>query len=276
MSVPVGLAARSLGIPIVTHDSDAIAGLANRIIGRYATVKTTGMPYRPGESHDERVRYVGIPLDERIRQVTPKLQARYKKEIELPADSQVLLISGGGLGSQSLNQKIIQITPKLLEDMPKLRIIHFTGESNLKKCVDEYNESAATYIDRVKPLGFSSDYFMYSGAADLVVARAGATTIAELALQKKAVLLIPAEHLTGGHQIKNAQILEEAEAAKIVSSNITPEELRIQITLLLKDASKRRKLADNLGMMAKADAASELARIIIASAAREKSPSDDE
>ena len=86
VAVPVGIASRLLHVPIVTHDSDSLAGLANRIVGRWAVVHATGMP-ADGYSYPKKtIRYVGIPVDERIKPVSLAAQADFKRQIGAGAD----------------------------------------------------------------------------------------------------------------------------------------------------------------------------------------------
>ena len=106
-------------------------------------------------------------------------------------------------------------------------------------------------------------FYQYSGAADLVVSRAGATTIAELALQHKAVLLIPAAFLTGGHQLQNAKSLADLNAAEVLDNDVPNDKLLSTILSLLNDDQKRDILAENIAQAAHPRAARELAEIII-------------
>jgi UDP-N-acetylglucosamine--N-acetylmuramyl-(pentapeptide) pyrophosphoryl-undecaprenol N-acetylglucosamine transferase len=106
----------------------------------------------------------------------------------------------------------------------------------------------------------------------LVVSRAGATTIAELAVAKKALVLIPADFLSGGHQSANAELLREAQAAVVLPGDTTAEEFSSRLTALLKDSGKRRQLAEKLAQLARPRAAEELAGLILESAAGKGNP----
>ena len=262
--VPVGLAARVLGIPIVTHDSDAAAGLANRIVGRWAQAHATGMPahYYPYQRH--KVHHVGIPVDERVQPVDSTLQKKLKQQIDLPAEDLVLLVAGGGLGSQRLNELMVQISPKLIDKYPKLHIVHFSGSGHQDTVAEHYRrELGAQMSDKVKVIGFSSDFYAYSGAADVVLARAGATTLAELAIQRKAAVIIPSPFLTGGHQLRNAEELTTLGAAKILPNDVDPQKLFKVLDELLQNKHLRSELAHKIGSLAHPDAADELADILI-------------
>lgn len=263
VAVPVGIAAHRLKIPIVTHDSDTMAGLANRIIGRYATFHATGMPAKYYNYPKETIHYVGIPIDERIKVVTEELKKNYKKELRLPSNSQVLVIGGAGLGAHDVNNTILSIAPDLLALFPKLHIVHISGQSHEKDVREAYKNVDKEELPRWTVIGFTSDFYKYTGSADVVITRAGATTIAELAAQRKAVILIPAPHLTGGHQLKNAHELHTKGAAVVIDNDAPPEELLKAISDILSSNTKRESLETNISSLAMPDAADKLAELLI-------------
>ena len=264
VSVPVGLGARLKGIPIVTHDSDALGGLANKIVGRWARVKATGMPtnfYKPGKA---RLEYVGIPLDSNIKLVTPSLQAQYKKQLGLVPHNKVLLVAGGGLGSQHLNQLVVAASARLLQASEELVILHITGQQHLNSTRASYGDVLdKTQLKRVHCLGFTPEFYKFSGAADLILSRAGATAIAEFALQGKACLIMPSPFLAGGHQLKNADYLAKHDAAVILDESTDADELTGVIAHLLTDNNRRLVLVNNIHALSKAGAAAKLAKIIL-------------
>ncbi|HVS78987.1 MAG TPA: UDP-N-acetylglucosamine--N-acetylmuramyl-(pentapeptide) pyrophosphoryl-undecaprenol N-acetylglucosamine transferase [Candidatus Saccharimonadales bacterium] len=267
VAVPVSFAARLKGIPIITHDSDTVPGLANRIIGRWAKVHTTGMPEEFYSYPRGTVRYVGIPIDEHIKKVTPKLQREAKRHLKIPESSPVLLVSGGGNGSKHLNDLMIAIAPSLLEANLALHIIHLTGATHEQEVKEVYKDRLPRgERKRVRIAGFSPDFYELASAADLVVGRAGATTLAELSVAGKPCIIIPSPFLAGGHQLKNAEQLQKAGAAVVLTEETTPDELLAVINELLNDDSRRWELAKNLYGTAKPDAAVRLADIILQTA----------
>jgi UDP-N-acetylglucosamine--N-acetylmuramyl-(pentapeptide) pyrophosphoryl-undecaprenol N-acetylglucosamine transferase len=264
VAVPVGLAARLRRIPIVTHDSDAVPGLANRIVGRWARLHATGMPAEFYDYPKNTIEYVGIPIDSRIKRVTPKLQKQTKHGLKLPEDSEVLLLSGGGNGSEHLNELLIAISRHLLESNLSLQIIHIAGkahEESVKRAYQHLLPKAQQ--NRVRTLGFSPDFYSLSAAADLIITRAGATTLAELAVAGKACIIIPAPFLAGGHQLKNAQQLADNDAAVVLDDSVEADELLAVINELLNDNSRRWQLVKNLYATAQPDAAVKLAGLIL-------------
>ena len=264
VAVPVGLAARLSRVPIVTHDSDIVPGLANRIIGRWAKVHATGMPAKYYNYPRGTIEQVGIPIDQRIKKVTPKLQSDYKKQLKLPPDSTVLLLSGGGNGSSRLNRLMTDIARHLLEANLSLYIVHVTGSAHEPEIKQTYKAHLPKdQQSRVVTTGFTSSFYVYCGAADLIITRAGATTLAELGAAGKACIIIPSPYLTGGHQLKNAEQLQKLDAAVVVGEDIEPDEMLVTISELLNNDHRRFELARNLFGTARPDAAAKLARIVL-------------
>ena len=265
VAVPVGIAACILRVPIVTHDSDTVPGLANRIIGRWASVKTSGMPAK-GKT------YVGIPLNDQIKPVTIDLQTQLKKELKIPPSSRLLVVGGAGNGAQRINELILAAAPALLDSNPELRIVHVTGATHQKTVQEEY----AALLDeeelaKVTVLGFSNEFYKYSSAADLIINRAGATSIAEFALESKACIIIPSPFLAGGHQLKNAQELTKNDAAVVIDNEVSIDEFLAVVGELLNDSARRATLAANLHAQAVPDAATKISKILMATAERQKS-----
>jgi UDP-N-acetylglucosamine--N-acetylmuramyl-(pentapeptide) pyrophosphoryl-undecaprenol N-acetylglucosamine transferase len=266
VAVPVGIAAKLLRIPIVTHDSDAMPGLANRIVGRWAKIHATGMPAAYYPYPRPSVHYVGIPIDGRIKKVTPKIQNQVKRELKLPVESKVLIVSGGGNGSERLNNLMLAIAAELLETNLNLYIIHLTGLQHEAEMKQACKALPLNDQKRIICMGYSNDFYALSAAADLVVARAGATTLAELAAAGKASIVIPAPFLAGGHQLKNAEELVKHDAVVVAPDHTEPDELLALINSLLDDDRRRFELARNLYGMAKPNASAELADLILKTA----------
>ena len=262
--VPVCLAARMLRIPVVTHDSDAVPGLANRIVGRWAVVRAVGIPKGNDSRSLESVVYTGIPIDSHIKKVDSAAEAGFKRELGLPVDSSVLLVGGAGNGSSKLNNLAVAIAPDLLGSFDKLQILHLTGLKHQAEMERRYeaglSEEAA---DRVSVLGLVPDFYKYSGAADVIISRAGATVLAEFAAQAKACVIIPSPFLAAGHQLKNAEELSRHQAAVVLSEEIKSDELTGIIGELLGDPARRTELGDNFHKLAVPDAAERLANLIL-------------
>lgn len=262
--VPVGIAARFRHIPIITHDSDAVPGLANRTVGRWASIHTTGMPASYYPYAKDTIIQTGIPVDEHIKPINPATQSQLKAQIGLSEDSLMLLVAGGGLGSRTINNLIVNIAPELFKKYPNLQIIHVSGSGHREAVVNQYQKRLAkSDIAKVRVIGFANDIYVYSGAADVVLARAGATTLAELALQAKASVIIPSPFLTGGHQLKNAEELTTKNAAEVLPNDVSTQKLFSVLDALLQNKQRRDELAHKIGSLAHPDAAKQLADILL-------------
>lgn len=256
VSLPFGLAAKTLRIPLVIHDSDARPGLTNQVLSRLADRIATGTtvtnyPYNPAIT-----RYTGVPISSEYRVYSNGDQRQFKQQLGFDPERPLVVATGGGLGAQSINEAMLRATPELLA--AGVQIYQITGR-------DQYSQTKAQQVDH-------PDYklvdFVYSGmvqvlaAADLVVSRASATTIQELAGLAKAAILIPARQL--GDQIKNAMIYEQAQAAVVLDDDLIRETplLTETILALIHDPTKRHELADKLHDFARPDAAREIAQML--------------
>lgn len=265
--VPLGFAAHMLKIPLVIHDSDAHPGLANRILARWATSIATGSPlenypYPPSRSH-----YVGIPVNDSFRPVKAAERQRLKGVLGLhDTKKPLVVVTGGGLGARNVNRAITAIAPQLLD---KAAIVHITGTTTHQETLDR----APEHIDYlIKPF-ISAGMAPLFGAADIVITRAGATAMQELASMAKAVIIAPNPFLTGGHQLKNAAVYEKAGAAVVIDEDelvTKPTVLRRAIEDLLDDARKRATLGVRLHRFARPDAAVDMAGLIVEAAATRK------
>lgn len=259
VGVPIGIAAAFWHVPFVTHDSDATAGLANRIVSKWARYHATALPESFYNYPKERTRYVGVLVGDAFQAITPDMQMQYKAQLGMPAQSRVLLVTGGSLGAKRLNESFQTLAERLLKDFENLIIVHQVGKNG-----------AATYKGfshpRLVVLPFLKDMHHYTGAADVVVARAGANTLAELGVQGKAVIVVPNAELAGGHQLKNAEKLAKTGAVIVVEETKkghNSKKLDISIRDLLKNAKKREKLGSTLHSMSPTGATKQLAMLLL-------------
>lgn len=275
VGVPVGLAAARLGIPYITHDSDAIPGLANRIIARKAALHAVALPEDVYSYPKSKTVSTGIPLRTEFVPVTTTLQKKYRKKIGVPEDCKLLFVIGGGLGSQRINAAVANAVPRLLVEFPNLIVVHAVGRANQDGMSERYKALSTSEQGRVQVKSYIDDVYLYSGAADVVITRAGATNLAEFALQGKACVVVPSPFLAGGHQLKNAQYLEEQGAVVVVDENELLSSggsyLGDRVCELLLDERKRQDLQEGFSLFAKPEAADQLARLIIDQANRQES-----
>lgn len=243
--VPIAMAAHAHKVPYITHDSDALPGLSNRIAARWAKYHATAMPAQYYSYPKKSIRVVGVPTDSRFRGYSKAEQAILREKFKVPADAQIILATGGSNGARRLNDAIINVLPELLSKNPKLHILHQIGAGNEDQTASLPSKlsSHATFVD------FTPELFHMSAIADVVIARAGASAIADFAQQGKACVIVPNPFLTGGHQLKNAQVYADARAAIVLQENDLAADARLlssAVQELLDNPKMREELAKNL------------------------------
>ena len=266
VGVPVGLAAAGLHIPYITHDSDALPGLANRLISRWAAKHAVALPLEIYNYPADKTVTTGILLQADFKPVTSKLKQQYRAKLGLPAAAKVMFVIGGGLGSRPVNQAVATAVPHLLREFKDLYVIHATGRANEAAVQAAYAELSPAEQGRLRIHSFIKDVYRCSGAADVIVTRAGATNLAEFALQGKACIVVPSPFLVGGHQLKNAQYLADRQAALVINETdlaADPNRLAQQVSRLLRSPDQRHELSTRLAKFAKPQATAELSRLIL-------------
>lgn len=264
VSVPVCLGGAARRIPYITHDSDSTPSLANRIIARWARLHAVALPVELYPYPPDKTITVGVPVSSDYQPVTAALQKSYRSEIKLSGAKYVLLITGGGNGADQLNRAVVSNAAYLLKRYPGLAIVHIAGRA-LKTAVREaYDEALEPEArQRVIVKGFINDLYRYSGAADVVIARGGATNLAEFAVQAKACIIVPSKQLIWN--VKNTDALVERGAALKLTEAQSEQERRLALMVseLFDDEKKRQALSKALAELAKPDAAKRLATLVI-------------
>lgn len=237
ISFPGGMMAALKGIPLVLHEQNSIAGLANKVLAGVADRVLTGFPdvFAKG-------RCIGNPVRADIA-VLPPPSSRYATHEEESPGRLRLLVIGGSLGAQALNDVVPQAIALLSPDQ-RPEIVHQSGEKHLDALRAAY---AAAGVD-AHAVAFIDDMAGAYAWADLVICRAGALTIAELAAAGVASILVPFPHAVDDHQTANARFLAHAGAAMLLpQQELTPERLATMRDLtrhqLLQMAEKARALA---------------------------------
>lgn len=260
VGVPIGKACAALDIPYFTHDSDSVASLTNRLIAPGAAVHAVGLPLSFYSRSDDSLRYTGIPLSPEYVPVDSALRKKYRKQLGIPEDALIVTVTGGSLGAVRVNKAVRAVAESLLGSFNELFILHQTG-------IEEplYGNLPADLRERVREVKFTDELVAFTGAADLVITRAGATTTAELAAQRKACIFIPNPQLANGHQTKNAEYLARHKAGVVITEAEAADPTKFEqvISELLRSPGERKRLAEGIGKVAKTDAAKELTAIIL-------------
>ncbi len=265
VGLPIGLVARLLKIPYVIHESDAVPGLANRLLIKHATkVALSSESSMSGNS--EKFIVTGVPVAPEFRKVSEAKQRSLKKAFGFPENSPLVVMTGGSQGSQHMNEAMREILPEMLK-FTSVGLV--AGRERYEEMIDlkKYEEwEQAKLQSNFRMWAFNSTMNELMGAADVVISRAGATTIAELAALGKAVILVPFELLPGGHQAKNAESLKSQNAVEVISDERMVQQSGILLELtkkLIRSPKYREDLAQKLHATYHPNAARELADIIL-------------
>ncbi len=261
--LPVGIAATILRIPLVVHDSDAHPGLTNRILGKWATAIATGAPLKYYNYPVEKSRYVGIPIAAEFHEFSESEQQKAKQQWGIDENRPLVVVTGGGLGASRINDAVVS-SLNSLTDISSVVLVSGNGQYDEIKAITPNNDENFQLYAFISK-GMAS----LLGAADVVIARAGATTILELASLAKPTILIPNGKLTGGHQLKNAEVYQKAAATIVIDEDKMVADPQILVTVvksILSDPNRAKAMAKIFSSFARPRAASDVADMIISSA----------
>ncbi len=206
-SVPVGLASWVFGIPIVLVEPNAVPGLANRLLGRFARLIFTGFDQASAYFSEAKTIKYGIPVR---KDVVAAKRASFNEEGKLN-----VFIFGGSQGAMRLNESMIEAIPLMKDVSGRIRIMHQTG--NAKASVELAEKYKAAGID-ASTFVFTDKIWECYAKADLVIARSGAGTVAELAALSLPCVLVPYPFAADDHQRANAKLLSDSGGAIFVDN----------------------------------------------------------
>jgi UDP-N-acetylglucosamine--N-acetylmuramyl-(pentapeptide) pyrophosphoryl-undecaprenol N-acetylglucosamine transferase len=257
-SGPVVAAAALRGIPTLVLEQNALPGLANRLLARL--VDAAALTYEEARPWFRGKGFVsGNP-------VRPGFARRQPGPVQADpaAPARRLLVSGGSLGAHAINVAMAEAAPRLAAMSPKPRIVHQTGERDVASVREAY--ARAGLDARVEP--FLHDMECEMAEADLVVCRAGATTLAELTVAGRPAVLVPLPTATDDHQRRNAEALARLGAVEVLDQrDLTGDALAGCIERLLADDAARHRMAHAAAAAARPDAARVIADRVVALAA---------
>lgn len=261
VSVPVCLAAWALRIPIVIHDSDAVAGRANMLLARFASRIAVAYPSAQILFPPRKTALVGNPVREEILSGDP---ATANARFGFVADRPLVLVLGGSLGAQSLNKALVRILPQLLREA---QVLHQTGNSNYEETVAMAGEVGvkAGYEGYI-PVPFlgPSDLALAFARADVVISRAGAGSIAEIAAWGKPAILVPLSTAANDEQRMNAYDVARAGGALVLEeANLGEHIFFAKTDELLRNPELRATMGKNIRVFYNSDAANMIAEGIL-------------
>jgi UDP-N-acetylglucosamine--N-acetylmuramyl-(pentapeptide) pyrophosphoryl-undecaprenol N-acetylglucosamine transferase len=241
-SGPVLLAAKLRGVPTVIHEQNAYPGLTNRLLAKIVTNVLVAFEDAAPRLNREDAIVTGNPIRAEffnLRPATRDLRPR-------------LLVFGGSQGSRVLNDAMTGALLFLSRLKDQLEIVHQTGNNELVKVQSAYRTSAFPYARVVAYLDPMADEI---GAADVVVCRAGAMTIGELAAIGRAAIFVPFAAATNNHQELNARVVERAGGGIVITeAELTPEKLAAAIADVVSDPERARKMGESAKALATPEA----------------------
>lgn len=221
-AVPVGWAARSLGIPLVLLEQNAVTGRANRLLMPFADRVYSGLPMRrmPGKAV-----LTGTPLRAGFGHAE---RSAARDELDLAQDDPVVLVTGGSQGAQALNRCVPEALGRVAGP---LQVLHLSGVDRDQDVRDRYDRVAPSVRAMVRPM--AADMVPLYAAADLVICRGGGCTVAELIASGRPAVIVPYPHHRDQQQLHNGRVLSERGAARLSPEPLDPEALGRDLQELL-------------------------------------------
>jgi len=262
VSAPVCFAAHKLKVPIVLLNVDIVPGRANKIIAHWAD--KIFVQFEDTEQYfakkGAKVNVVGCPLRSSFENPEPD---RAIEQLGLDKNKKILLITGASSGSESINEAVCLLLEKLDSFTDDWQIVHLAGEANFEDVQKRYIGVKISH----KVLDYLDDMPNLLSAADLVVGRSGAVSVAEYAAAGVPSICIPYPYHKDRHQVLNAGKLVQAGAAVIVDDlpqrKDTAQRLWAELEELMKDVEKRKKMTENCRAVSNMDAASKIAEELL-------------
>lgn len=259
VSAPAILAAASMGRPVIICEQNVFPGIANRVLSRFATEVITTFPESDRYFPKGKARNLGNPIRSEVYTLSREAA---RERLGFPKAEHLLLVTGGSLGARSINRALVAALPELLQ-AEDWAILHVAGKG------DHAEVEAATADlglgDRYRLVPYLEELPVAIAASDLVLSRAGATTVAELTAAAKPMVLVPFQY-GGKDQPANARALSEAGAA-IALDDRDLSGLGPTVSGLMQDSRRRAAMADASRGFGRPDAASRIADRILELAA---------
>lgn len=261
-SFPTVIAAKFFRIPLFIHESDSIPGRVNVWAGKFARRIALSYPEAAKYFPEEKIAHTGNPVRRELYTLAPEGAAEF---LHLEAGVPVILILGGSLGAERINDTILDTLPELVS---KYQILHQVGRRNFSqvKTTAQVVLEESEHATRYQPFEYLNDLAlrMSAGAANIIISRAG-STIFEIAIWGIPSIIIPIpDKISNGHQRKNAFTYARSGAATVIEEkNLTPHILIAEIHRLMDDKSQQEKMKRAAKQFAHPDAAKKIAEELI-------------
>lgn len=263
LELPLMRAAAKLGIPIALHEQNSVPGLANKRTAKSARLIALGQPaaedvMRSCAGRSSEVVFTGNPVRSSVLEGD---RSRGRVALGIPQDATVLLVFGGSLGARHVNERLASLKRELLA-IEGLHVVHSTGKNGYDETLQALDLTDAE-ASRWRVMPYIDDMGDTLAAADLVVSRAGASSVAEIAALAVPSILVPYPLATADHQTTNARLLTDAGAAvKFSDDGIDGDAFRDELLGLLGDVPRRASMREAARGLAQDKAAAMLADLL--------------
>lgn len=261
VGLPVGIAAKILGYPFVVHESDAVPGLTNKLLSKWAKYVLVSYPleFYEGIFEKNKLAYSGTPVREDLLKGEA---SRGFKTFKLKEEIPTILVIGGSQGSRTLNNAVLGALEDLLYSY---QIIHITGELDYDKIDYRASKLPSDLKDKYRVFNFlTADLKDAYCVSSLVVSRAGNNVLAELAALGKPSILVPLPSSVNEHQLRNALVFSRNGAAYLLEeTNLNPGSLKRQIDYLLGRKEELKYMSDKAKSLYKKGASDLIAEKIL-------------
>ena len=256
VSIPVTRAANAMGIPVVVHEQNSVMGMANKSAAKKASAVC--LTYPLPEGMDPSWKVIGNPVRRAVMEAS---RSEGRSYLGIPEDATVLVVFGGSLGARHINQAIAAMKDDLLA-VDGLHIVHIAGKGDFTRTEEELSlteeQSARWHLKE-----YENNMGAVLAAADAVVSRAGATSLAEIAARRIPAVLVPYPFARGDHQTLNARSYASEGAAYVIAdADVEGEEFRQAVMELATDPAARERMHSASDSGSSEDAASALADVV--------------
>ncbi len=263
-AVPACWAVNTKKTPLVLHEGNSFMGLTNRVFIRKASAIGLSLPLADmGQVRGRRSEQVGMPLREAIVEAASgscEKSPDYLPSLGLSNDKKTVLVFGGSQGARAVNELFAQTASLLGDVKDRIQFMHLTGSDDNVALENAYKEAGVAASIRRADSSIEKCYI----AADLVICRSGASSICELALFGKPLVLIPLPTAADDHQTVNAKVLEAAGAARhFPQKAATPEKLSSLLKDFLANGAEWNAMGEKLRQFGKPQAAANLVHLIL-------------
>lgn len=259
VSGPVTMASKAMKVPSLIHEQNVYPGMTVKGSENYVTYLALSFEETVNHmKHKDKCVVTGNPIRGEILRADRK-ESRKRLGVRKP----FVLIFGGSLGADRINDTVIEMLPRIIKDN-KIELLFGTGDRNYEKIMGKISERGITLPENIKIVPYIDNMAECMAAADVVVSRAGAITVSEIAALGKPSILIPSPNVVRNHQEQNAREFEKKGAARVITeSELTADALYDKIMSMTENKATLSEMSENLKPLAKTDALEKIYNLMI-------------